>query len=48
MDKDELKKKLSEEEYRVTQEKGTEAPFSNKYWNETSRGFARTVLAKGI
>jgi peptide-methionine (R)-S-oxide reductase len=24
---------LTEEEYTVTQEKGTEAPFKNKYWN---------------
>jgi len=38
MHKDELKEKLTEEEYRVTQEKGTEAPFSNKYWNENSKG----------
>jgi len=38
MDRDELKKKLTDEEYRVTQEKGTEKPFANAYWNNDERG----------
>jgi len=38
MGKDELKKKLTPEEYKVTQEKGTEMPFANKYWNEKADG----------
>ena len=38
MDSNELKKKLTEEEYAVTQEKSTEAPFSGKYVNEHSTG----------
>ncbi len=33
IDKDELKNKLTEEEYKVTQEKGTERPFANAYWD---------------
>ncbi len=38
MDKDELKKKLTPEEYKITQEKGTEAPFSGEYWDMKDAG----------
>jgi peptide-methionine (R)-S-oxide reductase len=31
MNEDDIKKKLSEEEYRVLRKKGTETPFSGKY-----------------
>ena len=36
--KGELKEKLSELQYRVTQENATERPFENEYWNFNGEG----------
>ena len=38
MSKKELKEKLTDLEYKVTQEDGTERPFSNKYWDNKRPG----------
>jgi len=38
MDKDKLREILSNEEYAVTQNKGTEPPFSGKYLNNKKSG----------
>lgn len=38
---EEWKKELSPEEYRILREKGTEPPFSGKYWDEHAKGMYR-------
>jgi len=35
---DEIKKILTEEQYKVTQKNATEHAFSNEYWNKTEKG----------
>ena len=45
LSKDELKKKLTAEQYRVTCEAGTEPPFRNAYWNEHRDGIYVDVIS---
>lgn len=44
MDKDALKGKLSEEQYRVACEGGTEAPFTGAYWDHHEDGSYRCIV----
>ncbi len=44
MDKDELKKRLTKEQYRITQDSGTEAPFTGKYYKTKTEGMYKCVV----
>jgi methionine-R-sulfoxide reductase len=41
----ELRKRLTREQYRVTQQEGTEPPFRNEYWNEHRPGIYVDVVS---
>ena len=41
----ELKRKLSAEQFRITQESGTEQPFKNIYWNNDKPGLYVDVVS---
>ncbi len=43
--REELKKTLTPEQYKVTQENGTERPFANEYWNNHREGIYVDILS---
>ncbi len=45
MSKENLKKKLTPEQYHITQEAGTERPFANEYWNSKKPGIYVDVVS---
>lgn len=44
-DKKDLKQRLTPEQYRVTQENGTEQPFQNEYWNHEEDGIYVDIVS---
>lgn len=44
MNDEELKKKLTPEQYKVLRQKGTEAPFTGKYVDEHSKGIYKCAV----
>ena len=44
IDKAELKKRLTPEQYHVTQEKGTERAFTGVYWDNKQEGMYRCIV----
>jgi len=45
LSKDELKNRLTPLQFNVTQEKGTEEPFANEYWNEKRDGIYVDIVS---
>lgn len=45
VDKTNLKEKLTEIQYKVTQEDGTEPPFENKYWDNKADGLYVDIVS---
>ncbi len=43
--KEDLKKRLSPLQYKVTQEEGTEPPFNNEYWNNKEAGIYVDIVS---
>ncbi|RIK79185.1 MAG: peptide-methionine (R)-S-oxide reductase [Planctomycetota bacterium] len=41
---EQLRSRLTPEQYRVTQQKGTERPFSGEYWNHFEPGEYRCIV----
>src|SRR5699024_7091800 len=47
-DKADLKNKLTDEQYYVTQENGTERPFHNEYWNHEEEGIYVDIVSGAV
>lgn len=47
-DKADLKNKLTEEQYYVTQENGTERPFRNEYWDHDEEGIYVDIISGDV
>ena len=45
MSKEELKKKLTPLQFKVTQKDGTEPPFKNKYWDNKEEGIYVDIVS---
>ncbi len=43
-DKEDLKKRLTDIQYKVTQESGTERPFTGIYWNKFDDGYYHCIV----
>ena len=43
--KDKVKEKLTEIQYKVTQENGTEKPFTNEFWNHNEEGLYVDIVS---
>ncbi len=43
--KNELRKRLNDMQYHVTQNNGTEPPFQNEYWNEFTEGLYIDIVS---
>ena len=41
-----IRKKLTPEQYNICREKGTEAPFSGKYWNSKDKGIYKCICCE--
>lgn len=44
MDDKDLRARLTDEQYRITQQNGTEAPFSGEYYNHKEKGMYQCVV----
>lgn len=44
-DKEQLRKMLTEIQYKVTRENGTERPFSNEYWDNYEKGIYVDIIS---